>query len=346
MFPPQLWRDAREEAADAERRDSAFETFGSDIDPDILGVAAENARLAGVSDRVKLFRLDAREVTTGGRRGTIVCNPPYGERIGSTEISAGAGASSADGRSIYLHRTRSLSGISARVPIRCAVCITECFAAGCISILSPPTKRAKGKRKGHELPICFGYLSVAFAFGIFSTGSGLSLLETLLISMTNVTSAGQLAGVPIIAAGGSLAELALAQLVINLRYALMSVSLSQKLAPDVRLGDRFVIAFVNTDEVYAVAASRPGSVGRGYMYGLIIPPFLGWSTGTLIGCIAGSLLPEMIVNALGIATECSSQLCSRPQERAPRSLSALLLQLRYPAHLSLFRCSAAFREAL
>ena len=81
----------------------------------------------------------------------------------------------------------------------------------------------------------------------------------------------------------------------------MSVSLSQKLAPDVRLGDRFVIAFVNTDEVYAVAASRPGSVGRGYMYGLIIPPFLGWSTGTLIGCIAGSLLPEMIVNALGIA---------------------------------------------
>ena len=160
-----------------------------------------------------------------------------------------------------------------------------------------------GFRQGmHDgLPICFGYLSVAFAFGIFSTGSGLSLLETLLISMTNVTSAGQLAGVPIIAAGGSLAELALAQLVINLRYALMSVSLSQKLAPDVRLGDRFVIAFVNTDEVYAVAASRPGSVGCGYMYGLIIPPFLGWSTGTLIGCIAGSLLPEMIVNALGIA---------------------------------------------
>ena len=85
MFPPQLWRDAREEAADAERRDSAFETFGSDIDPDILGVAAENARLAGVSDRVKLFRLDAREATTGGRRGTIVCNPPYGERMGTPE---------------------------------------------------------------------------------------------------------------------------------------------------------------------------------------------------------------------------------------------------------------------
>ncbi len=206
-----------------------------------------------------------------------------------------------------------------------------------------------GFRQGlHDgLPICFGYLSVAFAFGIFSTGSGLTLLETLLISMTNVTSAGQLAGVPIIAAGGSLAELALAQLVINLRYALMSVSLSQKLAPDVRLGDRFVIAFVNTDEVYAVAASRPGSVGRGYMYGLIIPPFLGWSTGTLIGCIAGSLLPEMIVNALGIAIYgMFIAIVLPPQERAPRSLSALLLQLRYPAHLSLFRCSAAFREAL
>lgn len=158
---------------------------------------------------------------------------------------------------------------------------------------------ARGIRDG--LPICLGYLSVAFAFGIFATGNGLSLIEALLISMTNVTSAGQLAGVPIIAAAGSLAELALSQLVINLRYALMSVSLSQKLAPDVRLADRFVIAFVNTDEVYAVAASRPGAVCRSYMYGLIIPPFIGWSAGTLIGCIAGSLLPEMIVNALGIA---------------------------------------------
>jgi len=150
-------------------------------------------------------------------------------------------------------------------------------------------------------PICFGYLSVAFAFGIFATDSGLGVLETLLISMTNVTSAGQLATVPIITAGGSLAELALCQIIINLRYALMSTSLSQKLDKSIRLLDRFLIAFVNTDEVFAVAAGKSHNVKRNYMYGLILTPYLGWSIGTLIGSLAGNILPSGVVSALGIA---------------------------------------------
>ena len=131
-------------------------------------------------------------------------------------------------------------------------------------------KFSEGLRDG--IPICLGYLSVAFAFGIFSVGSGLSVLETVLISMTNVTSAGQLAAVPIIAAGGSLFELALTQFVINLRYSLMSVSLSQKLGSTVRLIDRFLIAFVNTDEVFAVASGKNGNLGRRYLYGLTLTP--------------------------------------------------------------------------
>ena len=151
------------------------------------------------------------------------------------------------------------------------------------------------------MPICVGYLSVGFAFGIFAIESGLSILETLLISMTNVTSAGQLAGVPIIAGGGTLIELAVSQLVINLRYALMSVSLSQKIGKSVRMVDRFIIAFVNTDEVFAVASSKEDAVGRKYMYGLILTPFFGWSLGTLLGAAAGNILPASVVSALGIA---------------------------------------------
>ncbi len=151
------------------------------------------------------------------------------------------------------------------------------------------------------LPICLGYLSVSFAFGIFSVGSGLSVFETVLISMTNVTSAGQLAAVPIIAGGGSLFELAMTQFVINLRYSLMSVSLSQKLGPTVRVIDRFLIAFVNTDEVFAVASGKDGNLGRKYLYGLILTPYLGWSTGTLLGAVAGNILPEIVVSALGVA---------------------------------------------
>ena len=156
-----------------------------------------------------------------------------------------------------------------------------------------------GLRDG--VPICLGYLSVSFAFGIFAIGQGLSVIEATFISIFNLTSAGQLAAVPIIASGGSFLELALTQLVINMRYALMSVSLSQRMGDSVRLADRFAIAYANTDEVFAVASSQPRRVGRRYLYGLIITPFLGWSLGTLCGAIAGNVLPSALTSALGIA---------------------------------------------
>jgi predicted branched-subunit amino acid permease len=151
------------------------------------------------------------------------------------------------------------------------------------------------------MPICLGYLSVSFAFGIFAVAQGLIVWEAILISMVNVTSAGQLAGVPLFISGAPFYEMAATQLVINLRYALMSISLSQKVDRTVRLPDRFVISFVNTDEVFAVASSQPGEVGRSYLYGLIIPPYVGWAFGTAIGALAGNILPEILVSALGIA---------------------------------------------
>ena len=151
------------------------------------------------------------------------------------------------------------------------------------------------------IPICLGYLSVSFAFGLFAVGSGLTVFEAVLISMTNLTSAGQLAGVPIIVGGGSLIELATTQLVINLRYSLMSVSLSQKLGKSVSLLDRLIIAFCNTDEIFAVASGNKQSVGKRYMYGLVLTPYLGWSAGTLFGAVAGNILPQVVVSALGVA---------------------------------------------
>lgn len=151
------------------------------------------------------------------------------------------------------------------------------------------------------MPICLGYLSVAFAFGIFAVGKGLTPWEALLISMSCVTSAGQLAAVPIIAASGSLIELAISQLVINIRYTLMSISLSQKLSSDVTLPHRFAISFVNTDEVFAVASAQSGAVSKWYLYGLILPPWLGWSAGTIIGALVGDVLPAIVTSSLGVA---------------------------------------------
>ncbi len=158
----------------------------------------------------------------------------------------------------------------------------------------------KGIKDG--IPICLGYLAVSFAFGITAVSElGLSSLEAVLISMFNLTSAGQLAGAPIIAGFGSLWELALTQLTINLRYSLMSVSLSQKLGKSVRLIDRFWIAFCNTDEIFAVSSAKTGTVGKRYMAGLALTPYLGWSIGTLLGAVAGNILPAILVSALGVA---------------------------------------------
>ncbi len=151
------------------------------------------------------------------------------------------------------------------------------------------------------ISIGLGYLSVSFAFGIIGVASGLSALEVVLISMMNVTSAGQLAAVPILANLGSMIELLLTQIVINARYALMSVSLSQKLDRDVRTPERLMIGFVNTDEVFAVASGKGASLGRRYLFGLIIPPYIGWTLGTLLGAVMGNVLPAILISALGIA---------------------------------------------
>ncbi len=157
----------------------------------------------------------------------------------------------------------------------------------------------QGMRDG--IPIALGYLSVSFTFGLMAVSVGMSWWQALLISVTNLTSAGQFAGLDIMVAGGGLMEMALTEFVINLRYALMSLSLSQKVDKTVDFWNRLAVSFGVTDEIFAVAMSRPGEVGRSYLYGLIVVPYLGWQLGTLAGALIGNVLPELVGNALGIA---------------------------------------------
>ena len=153
----------------------------------------------------------------------------------------------------------------------------------------------------HGIPIGLGYLSVSFAFGMKAVGDGLTVLQAVLISMTNLTSAGQLAALPLMTGGASLAEMALTQLTINLRYALMSLSLGRKLDDSMGTPQRLIFSFANTDEIFAVSSSQPGKVGKHYLYGLMTAPWIGWSLGTFLGAAAGTLLPEFVRTALGIA---------------------------------------------
>ena len=150
------------------------------------------------------------------------------------------------------------------------------------------------------LPIGLGYFSVAFGFGIMAVGAKISALFAWLISATNLTSAGQAAGVEVIANNGTLIEMALTQLVINLRYSLMGFSLTQKLDNSFTTPKRLILAFGITDEIYAMAISQKGKISASYMAGLIVIPFIGWTDGTLAGAFASQLLPESLSNVMGI----------------------------------------------
>ena len=151
------------------------------------------------------------------------------------------------------------------------------------------------------IPIAIGYFSVSFTFGMLAVKSGISIFHAVLISLLNLTSAGQFAGINVIIAQSSFLEMALTQLVINIRYSLMSLSLSQKLDDNVKVRERLAISYGVTDEIFAVASSKPGNIGARYMYGLIFLPVLGWVGGTLAGAAAGSILPAEIISALGVA---------------------------------------------
>lgn len=151
------------------------------------------------------------------------------------------------------------------------------------------------------IPIALGYFAVSFTFGMMAVSSGIRIWEAVLISLTNVTSAGQFAGIGIITASGTYLEMALTQLIINLRYSLMSFSMSQKLTRDEPFIHRYLVAFGMTDEIFGISASQEGKVSAFYNYGAMLVAIPGWVLGTLLGAVSGNLLPEFIVSPLTIA---------------------------------------------
>lgn len=155
-----------------------------------------------------------------------------------------------------------------------------------------------GVRTG--LPVGLGYFSVSFGFGAMAVSKGLGVGAATLISASNLTSAGQFAGLGVIVDNSGLWLMILTQLIINSRYALMSLALSQRMGQSIGLLPRLCIAFINTDEVFALAMAREQALTVPFLYGLGLLPIIGWVSGTLFGALAGSILPESIRMALGV----------------------------------------------
>ena len=150
------------------------------------------------------------------------------------------------------------------------------------------------------LPVGMGYFSVSFGFGAMAVSQGLKVFDATLISLSNLTSAGQFAGLTVIVAAATLWEMILTQLIINSRYALMSLALSQRMGQQIGILPRLVIAFFNTDEIFALNMARIEPLTVPFMVGLGTLPILGWTMGTLCGALAGSILPASIQAALGV----------------------------------------------
>ena len=176
------------------------------------------------------------------------------------------------------------------------------------------------------MPVCVGYFSVSFGFGALAVSEGIRVLDAVLISAVNLTSAGQFAGVTVIAAAATLLEMFLTQLVINSRYALMSLALGQRLGESMGTWGRMLIAFFNTDEIFALAMGQREKPTLSFMLGMGCISFAGWVGGTLLGALAGSILPLSIRMALGVLLYGMFVAILVPQAEAEKpKLAAMLL---------------------
>lgn len=157
----------------------------------------------------------------------------------------------------------------------------------------------RGMRNG--IPICLGYFAVSFALGIAARNVGMNAAESFVMSLTMVASAGQFAAISLIGAGAGVIEMITTTLIVNLRYFLMSCSLTQKLDPRMKSGHRLALAYCITDEIFGLSSAVEGYLCPYYTYGITLISITGWCAGTILGVLVGNILPTILSNALGVA---------------------------------------------
>lgn len=159
----------------------------------------------------------------------------------------------------------------------------------------------------------------------YGGGTGTEHFQSVLISALNLTSAGQFAGLTVLTTGAAIMELILTQLVINSRYALMSMALGQRLGPEATVPRRMAAAFFNTDEVFALGMTRQGKLTVSYFTGAGTVAAIGWISGTALGAVAGSLLPVAVRTAMSTLLYGMFVAIVIPQARQEKPLAICIL---------------------
>ena len=182
-------------------------------------------------------------------------------------------------------------------------------------------------RKGFKdsIPICLGYIAVSFTFGIAARNTGLTTFQSSLMSATNYTSAGQFSAIGLIGASALYFEMAVTQLIINLRYCLMSCALSQKLNEKTPLVHKFIVAFGITDEIFGVSVCTEGKLNPFYIYGAMSAAMPGWVLGTFLGVFSGDILSPRIISTLSVALYAMFIAVIIPPAKGNKVLAGLII---------------------
>lgn len=180
----------------------------------------------------------------------------------------------------------------------------------------------QGMRDG--IPIGLGYFAVAFALGVKAQEAGLDPIQSFLASILCNASAGEKAGLDVIAAAGSLFTMILTTIVVNARYLLMSTAMSQRMDPAGKLIHRFGMSMYITDELFAISVAREGYLEPYYLYGAALVASPCWAVGTALGCVAGDLMPLWAVSALSVALYGMFLAAIIPSARRDRVIAALI----------------------
>ena len=180
----------------------------------------------------------------------------------------------------------------------------------------------KGLRDG--IPIALGYIAVGFTIGIAARNVSITALQSFFMSLGMVASAGEYAAVLLIGSAAGALEIIATTLVINLRYFLMSCSLSQKLAPDVPLWKRFLLAYCVTDELFGISSAVEGYLEPVYTYCAAVVAVAGWCAGTVAGVLAGNVLPPRLSSAMNVALYGMFLAIIIPSARKSRFMAVLI----------------------
>jgi len=148
--------------------------------------------------------------------------------------------------------------------------------------------------------IAIGYMPIALTFGLLAKSSGLSVMETVLMSIIVFAGAAQYISLSLLAVGTGIFEIILTTFIVNIRHFLMSASLNEKMDNDHPV-KKALYAFGITDETFSVAAVKEGSVSTGYMAGIIVIAYSSWVIFSGVGHVIGASLPQTLQESMSIA---------------------------------------------